>query len=94
MTTATIIDLKPLTATQSARRMRDLRAGLVVQLADHLARHQLTQGEMAKLLGITRPRLNRLLNKEAELFGIDALLAIAVRAGLTVHLQVTRPYRQ
>ncbi len=27
-------------------------------------------------------------------FGIDALPAIAVRAGLTVHLQVTRSYRQ
>ena len=55
---------------------------------------QLTQGKMAKLLGITRPRLNGLLNKETEPFGIDALLAIAVSAGLTVHLQVTRPYRQ
>jgi predicted XRE-type DNA-binding protein len=94
MTTATTIDLKPLTAIQSTRRMRDLRAALVEQLAEHLARHQLTQAEMAKLLGITRPRLNRLLNKDAELFGVDALLAIAVRAGLTVHLQVTRPYRQ
>ena len=94
MTTAKTIDLKPLTATQSARRMRDLRAALVEQLAEHLARHQLTQGEMAKMLGITRPRLNRLLNKDAELFGIDALVAIAVRAGLTVHLQVTRSYRQ
>jgi predicted XRE-type DNA-binding protein len=49
---------------------------------------------MAKLLGITRPRRNGLLNKEAEPFGIDALPAIAVRAGLTVHLQVTRSYRQ
>jgi predicted XRE-type DNA-binding protein len=94
MTTATTIDLKPLTAIQSTRRMRDLRAGLVDQLAEHLARHQLTQGEMAALLGITRPRLNRLINKDAKLFGIDALLTIAVRAGLTVHLQVTRPYRQ
>jgi predicted XRE-type DNA-binding protein len=55
---------------------------------------QLTQDEMAKLLGITRPRLNGLLDKEAEPFGIDALLAIAVRAGLTVQLQVTRTYRQ
>ena len=73
--------------------MRDMRMALINQVADHLAQYDLTQTEMATLLSISRPRLNRLLHKEVTLFAVDALLAIAVRAGMTVHLQVARRYR-
>lgn len=45
------------------------------------------------MLGITRPRLNRLLKREVGLFGLDSLAAIAARAGLVVRVTVTRPYR-
>ncbi len=85
--------LKPLTAIQTERRMRDMRLRLIDQIAGHLAQYDISQTEMALLLGITRPRLNRLLHKEVALFAVDALLAIAVRAGMTVHLQAVRPYR-
>ena len=86
-------DLKPLTVIQTGRRMREMRMALINQIANHLAQYDLTQAEMATMLGITRPRLNRLLHKDAALFAIDALLTIAVRAGMTVHLQVARRYR-
>jgi predicted XRE-type DNA-binding protein len=45
------------------------------------------------MLGISRPRLNRLLKREVKLFGLDSLAAIAARAGLTLRLAVTRPNR-
>ena len=41
-----------------------------------------------------RSRLNRLLKRDIELFGMNSLAAIAARAGLTVRVSVRRPYRK
>jgi predicted XRE-type DNA-binding protein len=82
------------TATQTARNVRALRLALIDAIAEHLARTPLPQGELAAMLGISRPRLNRLLKREVELFGLDSLAAIAARAGLTLRLSVSRPYRE
>jgi predicted XRE-type DNA-binding protein len=73
--------------------VRELRLALIEAIAARLERSPLTQGELAATLGITRPRLNRLLKREVELFGLDSLAAIAARAGLVVRVTVTRPYR-
>jgi len=81
------------TATQTARSVRVLRLALIDAIAEHLARTPLPQGELAKMLGISRPRLNRLLKREVELFGLDSLVAIAARSGLTLRLSISRPYR-
>ena len=53
-----------------------------------------TQAEVADMLGMTRSRLNRLLKRDVELFGLDSLADIAARAGLTVKVSVKRPYRK
>ncbi len=81
------------TATQTARSVRALRLALIDAIAAQLARTPLSQGELAAMLGISRPRLNRLLKREVVLFGLDSLAAIAARAGLTLRLSVSRPYR-
>lgn len=54
---------------------------------------ELTQVQMAALLGITQPRLNALLNDHGELFSLEALIEIATKLELNVRLSISRPYR-
>jgi predicted XRE-type DNA-binding protein len=54
---------------------------------------ELTQVQMAALLGITQPRLNALLNDHGELFSLEALIEIAAKLELNVRLSISRPYR-
>ncbi|MSQ70747.1 MAG: transcriptional regulator [Betaproteobacteria bacterium] len=65
---------------------------IAAHLDARMAGARSTQAELAALLGISRPRLNRLLAREVALFGLDSLAAIAMRAGLTVRLNAVRPY--
>jgi predicted XRE-type DNA-binding protein len=53
----------------------------------------LRQVEAAEMLELTQPRLNALLKGRVELFSLDALAQIAMRAGLTVRVSATRRYR-
>jgi predicted XRE-type DNA-binding protein len=48
-----------------------------------------TQIDAARRLGITQPRLNDLLRGRVGKFSLDALVALAARASLTVHLEIT-----
>lgn len=51
------------------------------------------QAEAAEMLDLTQPRLNALLKGRVDLFSLDALAQIAMRAGLTVRVSATRSYR-
>ena len=85
------------TPAQSARSVRALRGALIEAIAAHLERHLnegTTQAGLAARLGLSRPRISRLLRRDMPLFGLDSLAAIAARAGLTVRLTVARPYRK
>jgi predicted XRE-type DNA-binding protein len=53
----------------------------------------LRQVEAAEMLELTQPRLNALLKGRVELFSLDALAQIAMRAGLTLRVSATRRYR-
>jgi predicted XRE-type DNA-binding protein len=46
-----------------------------------------TQVEAANRLGVTQPRLNDLLRGRVDKFSVDALIILATRAGLHVHLE-------
>ena len=81
------------TPAQAARAVRELRLAVIEAIAARLERYSFTQGELAAMLGITRPRLNRLFKREVGLFGLDSLAAIAAHAGLVVRIAITRPYR-
>lgn len=54
----------------------------------------LRQVEAALMLELTQPRLNALLKGRVELFSLDALAQVAMRAGLTVRISATRSYRR
>jgi len=82
------------TPAQAARAVRALRLALIDAIIERLSGYSLTQAELADWLGITRPRLNRLLKRDVDLFGLDSLAALACRAGLIVRVSITRPYRK
>lgn len=50
----------------------------------------ITQTEAAKRLGIAQPRLNDLIRGRIDRFSLDALVDLATRAGLSVHVKTTR----
>lgn len=71
---------------EEAANMR-MRAELVCMLQDHVAALGVTQAVAAERLGVTQPRLNELLRGRVSKFSIDALVNIASRAGIRVHVE-------
>ncbi len=49
-----------------------------------------TQAEAAKRLGVTQPRLNDLVRGRIHRFNLEALLALAERAGFGVRIDLER----
>jgi predicted XRE-type DNA-binding protein len=66
-----------------------LRSSLVIAISEAVASWGVSQTEAAKRLGVTQPRLNDLLRGRIGKFSLDALVALAARAGLAVHLEIT-----
>lgn len=72
---------------EEAENMK-LRSGLMIALKGHLTRAGLNQSEAAKLFGITQPRVSDLMRGKIGLFGLDALVNMAVAAGLHVEMRI------
>lgn len=66
-----------------------LRSSLMIAISETVSAWHATQTEAAQRLAITQPRLNDLLRGHVGKFSLDALVALAARAGLTVHLEIT-----
>ena len=71
-----------------------MRAQVLLSIAERLAQLGLTQKEAALRLGLAQPQVSALINERSEGFSLDRLIDVAVRAGLSVRLSVTRPYRR
>ncbi len=71
-----------------------LKRQLARRIAACVRGQNLRQVEAAQMLGLTQPRVNALLQGRVELFSLDALAQIALRAGLTVRVSATRSYRR
>ena len=67
-----------------------LRSELMTAIEKNVAKWGLAQGEAAKRLGITRPRLNDFLRGKFSKFSLDALATLATRAGLQVKVNVRK----
>lgn len=65
-----------------------LRSSLMVAIRDHLERNEVTQAEVAKLLGVTQPRVSDLMRGKINLFSLDALVNMATAAGMHVEIKV------
>ncbi len=70
-----------------------LKRQLVQRIAACVADLNLRQVDAAEMLDLTQPRLNALLKGRVELFSLDTLAQIAMRAGLMVRISATRQYR-
>ncbi|WP_293880441.1 XRE family transcriptional regulator [Sphingomonas sp.] len=62
----------------------ELRSALTVRVRSW----SLPQEAAAGRLGITRPRLNDLLQGKLAKFSLDALVNLATASGLAVHIQI------
>ena len=71
-----------------------LRAQALAALVRRLAQLGLKQKEAAMLLRVAQPQISALVNGRAANFSLDRLVDLAERAGLSVRLTVTRPYRR
>ena len=67
-----------------------LRSELMIALDQHITRNKINQAAAAKLFGVTQPRISDLLRGKINLFSLDALINMAVAAGLKVKLQISK----
>ncbi len=72
---------------EEAENMK-LRSVLMTALKKHIERTGMNQAQAAKLFGVTQPRVSDLMRGKINLFGLDALVNMAVAAGLRVDLRV------
>jgi predicted XRE-type DNA-binding protein len=71
-----------------------MRAQVLAAIAERLTQAGLTQKEVASQLGLAQPQVSALMNEKSDGFSLDRLIDVAVRAGLSVRLSVTRPYKR
>jgi predicted XRE-type DNA-binding protein len=65
-----------------------LRSVLMMALERHTKRTGMTQAEAAKLFGVTQPRVSGLMRGKISLFALDALVNMAIAAGLRIEMRV------
>ncbi len=71
-----------------------MRAQVLAAIAERLSQAGHTQKEVAAQLGLAQPQVSALMNEKSDGFSLDRLIDVAVRAGLSVRLTVTRPYKR
>ncbi len=76
-------------APEEAENLK-LRSNLMMRIEDYYLKSGATQAAAAKALGLTTPRFNALLKGKINLFSLDALVNIAVRAGLRIEMKVKK----
>ncbi len=72
---------------EEAENMK-LRSALMIALKARIAAVGISQSQAAKLFGVTQPRVSDLMRGKINLFGLDALVNMAAKAGLHVEMRV------
>lgn len=65
-----------------------MRSALLIAIEQKVRGWKTTQADAAQRLGVTQPRLNDLLRGRIANFSLDALVALAEKAGLSVKLNI------
>ena len=73
--------------SEQAENMK-LRSVLMSALKGHIANTSMSQTQAGELFGVTQPRVSDLMRGKIDLFAIDALVNMAVAAGLRIELRV------
>ncbi len=71
-----------------------MRKQVLAAVRARLEHFEMNKSELAEYHGLSRSRLHQLQNGTAQAFSLEALVRIALKADLTVRLNVTRPYSQ
>ncbi|MFW8564847.1 helix-turn-helix domain-containing protein [Orrella sp. 11846] len=66
-----------------------LRAEVMIHIEQQIKAKGWTQAQAAEQLGVTQPRVSRLVQGKVEDFSLDMLLTLASRAGLHAELKVS-----
>ena len=66
------------------------RSELMIAISGHIVKNGLTQAAAAKLFGVTQPRVSDLMRGKINLFALDALVNMAVAAGLKVKMSLRK----
>jgi len=74
--------------TPEAAENMKMRSELMRSLAGFIKSSGLTQAQAARLLGVTQPRVSDLMRGKISLFGLEALVSMAARAGFRVQVQL------
>jgi predicted XRE-type DNA-binding protein len=69
-----------------------IRAGLMIQIEKTIKGRRLKQGDAARIMRVSQPRVSDLLRGRIDLFSTDTLIDMLARLGIRVRL-VTRPSR-
>jgi predicted XRE-type DNA-binding protein len=85
-TFASVWDAIEDTAAEAAN-MR-VRSELMIAVRGKVEGWKVSQTQAAKRLGLTQPRLNDLMRGRIDKFSLDALINLALPAGLTVRLHI------
>jgi len=72
---------------EDAEKMK-LRSVFMIALSDYVKNSGGTQATVAERLGISQPRLSDLLKGKINKFSLDMLVTLAIKAGLTIDLNV------
>ncbi|MDO9226477.1 MAG: XRE family transcriptional regulator [Pseudomonadota bacterium] len=78
---------------QQAASLR-ARAALMMELEALIKERGMTQGEAAKLFGVTQPRISDMMRGKINLFSLDTLLDMATTAGLAPVIKLTKPRKR
>lgn len=65
-----------------------IRADLILDLQKYIKEQSWTQEQAANFFQETQPRISNLMNGDIERFSIDKLVAMIVRAGMQIKIEV------
>ena len=74
-----------------AARALERRANLMILIRQKIENGKWSQPEVAKMLGITRPRVSDLMRGQLSKFSLDTLLTFVERMGDEVHIEIRKP---
>ena len=71
-----------------------VRSDLMVSVQKAIASRRMTQAEVAKLLGVTQPRVSDLVRGRLDLFSVETLIDMLAHLGIRVKVVLQSPRKR
>jgi predicted XRE-type DNA-binding protein len=75
-------------------RAKERRANLMLLIQDKIEKGKWSQPEVAKLLGISQPRVSDLMRGKLSKFSLEMLMGFLERMGEEVRIEVGKPKKR